>query len=59
MKILKSKRFWLNLTTALTMLGSLTNVVELNATESKYVTICVVLGNIILQAFFNQDKKNG
>jgi len=57
MKILKSKRFWLNITTALTMLGSLTNVVQLNATEAKYVTICVVLGNIVLQVFFNQDKK--
>lgn len=57
MKIIKSKRFWLNVTTAITMLGSLTNVVELNATEAKYVTIAVLLGNIVLQVWFNKDKK--
>ena len=57
MKVIKSKRFWLNVTTAITMLGSLTNVVELNATEAKYVTIAVLLGNIVLQVWFNKDKK--
>ena len=55
--MIKSKRFWLNIATAITMLGSLTNVVQLNATEAKYLTMVVTLANVVLQVWFNQDKK--
>lgn len=58
MKILKSKRFWVNLVTTLTMVLSLGNVMELSETQAEYLTLSVAVGNIILQVWFNQDKKS-
>lgn len=57
MKTFKSKRFWLNIFTAVTMIGSLVNVIDLNATEAKYLSIAVTVSNVVLQVWFNQDKK--
>lgn len=57
MKTLKSKRFWLNVFTAVTMIGSITNVLNLSPKVEEYVTFSVALANIVLQVWFNQDKK--
>jgi hypothetical protein len=54
---LKSKRFWLNVVTAVTMLGAVATTVELSAKETKILTLSVAVANIILQVFFNSNKK--
>jgi len=57
MKTIQSKRFWLNVFTVITMVGSITNVLSLSPEATKWVTFSVALSNIILQVWFNQDKK--
>lgn len=52
--MIKSKRFWLNVVTSITMLGALTSTIQLNASEAKYIGIAVALSNIILQVWFSK-----
>ena len=57
MKLLKSKRFWVNLFTVLSMSGVLFLNIPLTATQAKLSTLVVGISNLILQVWFNQDKK--
>lgn len=57
MKTLKSKRFWLNVTTTVTMLAAVLSGYNLTPKQSEILTITVALCNIVMQVFFNQDKK--
>ena len=57
MKTVNSKRFWLNVLTTLTMLGALAIDANLQPQTMKWVTLTVAGLNIILQVFFNQEKK--
>jgi len=57
MKTLNSKRFWLNVLTTLTMLGAVLVDANLKPETMKWVTMTVAGLNIILQVFFNQEKK--
>ena len=57
MKLLQSKRFWVNLFTVLSMSGVLFLNIPLTATQSNIFTLVVGISNLILQVWFNQDKK--
>lgn len=57
MKTFKSKRFWLNTLTAITMMGAIFSGMDLSAKEMKWVTFGVATANIILQVWFNKEKK--
>jgi hypothetical protein len=39
------------------MLGAVATTVELSAKETKILTLSVAVANIILQVFFNSNKK--
>lgn len=53
---MKSKRFWLNTITAVTMLGTVALGLDLSANELKIVTFIVAVANIVLQVFFPTKK---
>lgn len=55
MKILSSKRFWLNLATVGALLLNYSGVFELPDHYVKGITFGVAVLNIVLQVYFNQD----
>jgi uncharacterized membrane protein len=53
--MIKSKRFWLNVVTAITMLGAVVGGLDLDAEQAKVITFIVAFANIILQVWFNKE----
>jgi hypothetical protein len=52
---IKSKRFWLNFLTAITMTGAMVANYQMSTQTAQIVLVVVSVANIVLQTWFNQD----
>lgn len=55
MKVLQSKRFWVNLATAGAMLLTYAGVFEIPEAYKTGITFGIAVVNLVLQVWFNQD----